>query len=175
MGIGNTSASAAIGAVMTGVSVEEVVGRGTGIDDEGFQRKYRTIKRGIDKNQPDPDDPIDVLSKVGGFEIGAITGTILAGAYFKKPVVIDGFISGAGALIAYGLCPAIAGYVFAGHLSREQGHRIMLEHMGLRPILDLNMRLGEGTGAALAMNIVEAGACIIKEMLTFEEAGVSKA
>ena len=175
MGIGNTSASAAIGAVMTGKPVEEVAGRGTGVDDEGFQRKCETIKRGIDKNQPNPDDPIDVLSKVGGFEIGAIAGTILAGAYFRKPVVIDGFISGAGTLIAHGLCPATSDYVFAGHRSREQGHGIMLEYMGLRPILNLDMRLGEGTGAALAMHIIEAGACIIKEMLTFEEAGVSQA
>lgn len=175
MGIGNTSASAAIGAVMTGTPVAGIAGRGTGVDDEGFQRKCETIKRGIDKNQPDPDDPIDVLSKVGGFEIGAIAGTILAGAYFRKPVVIDGFISGAGALIAHGLCPAIGDYVFAGHQSQEQGHGIMLEYMGLRPILNLDMRLGEGTGAALAMHIIEAGACIIKEMLTFEEAGVSQA
>jgi nicotinate-nucleotide--dimethylbenzimidazole phosphoribosyltransferase len=175
MGIGNTSASAAIGAVMTGTPVEGIAGRGTGVDDEGFQRKCATIKRGIDKNRPDPDDPMDILAKVGGFEIGAIAGTILAGAYFKKPVVIDGFISGAGALIAYGLCPAVGDYVFAGHRSQEQGHGIMLEHMGLRPILDLGMRLGEGTGAALALHIVEAGACIIREMLTFEEAGVSQA
>lgn len=174
MGIGNTSASAAIGAVMTGTPVEGIAGRGTGVDDEGFQRKCETVKMGIDKNNPDPDDPIDVLSKVGGFEIGAIAGAILAGGYFRKPVVIDGFISGAGALIAHALCPAVGDYVFAGHRSQEQGHGIMLEHMGLRPILDLGMRLGEGTGAALAMHIVEAGACIIREMLTFEEAGVSQ-
>lgn len=175
MGIGNTSASAAIGSVMTGAPVDRMTGRGTGVDDKGFQRKCATIKRGIDKNRPDPHDPIDVLSKVGGFEIGAIAGAVLAGAYFKKPVVIDGFISGAGALIAHALCPAIGDYVFAGHRSQEQGHGIMLEHMGLRPILDLGMRLGEGTGAALAMHIVEAGACIISEMFTFEEAGVSQA
>jgi nicotinate-nucleotide--dimethylbenzimidazole phosphoribosyltransferase len=175
MGIGNTSASAAIGAVMTGTAIDGIAGRGTGVDDEGFRQKCETIQRGIDSNKPDPDDAIDVLSKVGGFEIGAIAGTILAGAYFKKPVVIDGFISGAGALIAHALCPAVGGYMFAGHLSREQGHGIMLERMGLCPILDLDMRLGEGTGAALAMRVIEAGARIIKEMLTFEEAGVSQA
>lgn len=175
MGIGNTSASAAIGAVMTGTSVAVMAGRGTGVDDAGFQRKCETIQRGIDINKPDPKNPVDVLSKVGGFEIGAIAGIILAGAYFRKPVVIDGFISGAGALIAHGICPEVGGYVFAGHLSREQGHGVMLESMGLRPILDLDMRLGEGTGAALAMHVIEAGACIIKEMLTFEEAGVSQA
>jgi len=175
MGIGNTSASAAIGAVVTGTPVEEMAGRGTGVDDAGFQQKCAAIKRGIDKNRPDPDDPIDVLSKVGGFEIGAIAGTILAAAYFRKPLVVDGFISGAGALIAQGLCPAAGDYVFAGHRSQEQGHGIMLEHMGLRPIIQLDMRLGEGTGAALAMPIIEAGAAIICDMLTFEEAGVSQA
>ncbi|MBW1941436.1 MAG: nicotinate-nucleotide--dimethylbenzimidazole phosphoribosyltransferase [Deltaproteobacteria bacterium] len=175
MGIGNTSASAAIGAVMTGTPVAGITGRGTGVDDEGFQRKCETIGLGIKRNAPDPKEPMDVLSKVGGFEIGAIAGIILAGAYFRKPVVIDGFISGAGALIAHGLCPATSDYVFAGHRSLEQGHGIILEYMGLRPILNLDMRLGEGTGAALAMHIIEAGACIIKEMLTFEEAGVSQA
>jgi nicotinate-nucleotide--dimethylbenzimidazole phosphoribosyltransferase len=174
MGIGNTSPSSAIGAVMTGTPVERMTGRGTGIDDSCFLRKCEAIEKGIEINNPRPDDPRDVLSKVGGFEIGAIAGAILAAAFFKKPVVIDGFISGAGALIAHGLCPNVSDYLFAGHQSAEQGHQIMLDHLGLSPILDLGMRLGEGTGAALAMHIIEAGALIINEVLTFEEAEVSK-
>ena len=174
MGIGNTSPSSAIGAVITRTPMERMTGRGTGIDDSGLQRKCETIKKGIEINNPKPEDPLDVLSKVGGFEIGAIAGAILAAAFFKKPVVVDGFISGAGALIAHGLCPAVTEYMFAGHQSAEQGHKIMLDYLGLSPILNLGMRLGEGTGAALAMYIIEAGARIIKEVLTFEEAEVSK-
>ena len=174
MGIGNTSPSSAIGSVITGTSVERMAGRGTGVDDNGLQIKCDAIKSGIALNNPDPDDPVDVLSKVGGFEIGAIAGAVLAAAFFKRPVVIDGFISGAGALIAYRLCPAVKDYIFAGHKSEEKGHEVMLDYMGLSPILNLGMRLGEGTGAALAMTIVEAGARIINEVLTFEEAEVSK-
>ncbi|MBW2004812.1 MAG: nicotinate-nucleotide--dimethylbenzimidazole phosphoribosyltransferase [Deltaproteobacteria bacterium] len=174
MGIGNTSASSAIGAVITRMPVERMTGRGTGIDDNGLQRKCEAIKKGIEINNPEPEDPMGVLAKVGGFEIGAITGAILAAAFFKRPAVVDGFISGAGALIAHGLCPAVSDYMFAGHQSEEQGHKIMLDYLGLSPILNLGMRLGEGTGAALAMHIIEAGARIINEMLTFEEAGVSK-
>ena len=173
MGIGNTSPSSAIGAVITGQPVEKMTGRGAGVDDEGLRRKSEMIKRGLEINGPKPDDPLDVLSKVGGFEIGAIAGAILAGAYSKTPVVIDGFISGAGALIAHGLCPTVTDYLFAGHQSEEPGHKIMLDHMGLAPILNLGMRLGEGTGAALAMHIIEAAARVIKEVLTFEQAGVS--
>ncbi|MBW1613721.1 MAG: nicotinate-nucleotide--dimethylbenzimidazole phosphoribosyltransferase, partial [Deltaproteobacteria bacterium] len=153
---------------------ESMTGRGTGIDDNGFQRKCEAIKIGIEINKPQPEDPVDVLAKVGGFEIGAIAGAILAAAFFKRPVVIDGFISGAGALIAYGLCPTVSDYMFAGHQSEEQGHKVMLNYLGLSPILNLGMRLGEGTGAALAMHIIEAGARIINEVLTFEEAEVSK-
>jgi nicotinate-nucleotide--dimethylbenzimidazole phosphoribosyltransferase len=173
MGIGNTSPSSAIGAVITGQPVEKMTGRGAGVDDEGLQRKSEMIKRGIEVNDPKPDDPLDVLSKVGGFEMGAIAGAVLAGALSKKPVVIDGFISGAGALIAHGLCPTVTDYLFAGHQSEEPGHKIMLDHMGLTPIINLGMRLGEGTGAALAMHIIEAAARVIKEVLTFEQAGVS--
>lgn len=174
MGIGNTSPSSAIGAVITGTSVEKMTGRGTGVDDNGLQKKCEVIQSGILLNNPDPDDPVDVLSKVGGFEIGAIAGAVVAAAFFKKPVVIDGFISGAGALIASMLCPAVKDYMFASHRSEEKGHKIILDYMGLSPILNLGMRLGEGTGAALAMSIVEAGARIISEVLTFEEAEVSK-
>ena len=173
MGIGNTSPSSAIGAVITGTPVERMTGRGTGVDDIGFQSKCETIKKGTELNDPNADDPLDVLSKVGGFEIGAIAGAILAAAFFKKPVVIDGFISGAGALIAHGLCPMVTDYLFAGHQSAEPGHKVMLDHLGLIPILTLGMRLGEGTGGALAMHIIEAAARIIQEVSTFEEAGVS--
>ena len=174
MGIGNTSPSSAIGAVITGHPVERMTGRGTGVDDETFARKCETIQKGIDINVPDPKNPFDVLRKVGGFEIGGIAGAILAAARFQRPVVVDGLISTAGALLAYAMCPTVADYMFAGHRSVEQGHQFMLEHMGLRPILDLGMRLGEGTGAALAMHIIEAGICVFREVLTFERAGVSK-
>lgn len=174
MGIGNTSASSAIGTVITGHPVERMTGRGTGVDDETFARKCRVIQKGIDMNAPDPKDPLDVLSKVGGFEIGGIAGAILAAGRLRRSVVIDGLISTAGALLAHAMCPVVADYVFAGHRSVEQGHQLMLEHMGLRPILDLGMRLGEGTGAALAMHIIEAGVRVFQEMFTFEQAGVSK-
>jgi nicotinate-nucleotide--dimethylbenzimidazole phosphoribosyltransferase len=173
MGIGNTSPSSAIGAVITGQPVEKMTGRGAGVDDEGLRRKSEMIRKGIEANSPRLDDPLDVLSKVGGFEMGAIAGAVLAGAFSKTPVVIDGFISGAGALIAHGLCPTVTDYLFAGHQSEEPGHKIMLDHMGLAPILNLGMRLGEGTGAALAMHIIEAAARVFKEVFTFEQAGVS--
>ncbi len=173
MGIGNTTPSAAVGAVITGRTVAEMVGRGTGVDDQGLLRKQEAIQRGIRVNRPDPQDGLDVLAKVGGFEIGGIAGCALAGAYHKRPVVIDGLISTAGALVAHALCPHVASYLFAGHLSEEPGHRAMLEHMGLEPILQLGMRLGEGTGAALAMGIIHASVRAFLEVLTFEEAGVS--
>ena len=172
MGIGNTTPSAAIGAVITGTGLEQMVGRGTGVDDEGLARKRDVIRRGIEANSPDPHDGLDVLSKVGGFEIGGIAGIVLAAAYHSHPVVIDGFISTAGALIAHALCPAVVDYVFAGHCSEEPGHRAMLQHLGLKPILDLGMRLGEGTGGALAMSVIEGASHIFKAVLTFEEAGV---
>jgi len=173
MGIGNTTPSAAIGVALTGSSVEEMVGRGTGIDDESLMKKRSVIQQAMTINRPDPSDGLDVLAKVGGFEIGGIAGCILAGAYHRRPVVIDGFISTAGALVAQALCPAVVDYLFAGHCSEETGHRIMLKHLGLEPILDLRMRLGEGTGGALAMGVIEGAVRIFKEVLTFEEAGVS--
>ncbi len=174
MGIGNTSPSSAIGAVITGAPVEKMTGKGTGVNEQGLSRKCATIKQGLEINNPDAADPLDVLSKLGGFEIGAIAGAILAAASVERPVVIDGFISGAGALIAHGLCPDVTDYIFAGHQSAEQGHQVMLRHLGLSPIVNLGMRLGEGTGAALAMHIIEAAARILGEMATFEEAGVSR-
>lgn len=173
MGIGNTTPSAAIGAVMTGSGLDEMVGRGTGVDDEGYRRKRSAVERGIRNHAPDARNGLDVLAKVGGFEIGGIAGIVLAGARHRCPVVIDGFISTAGALIAHALCPCVTDYLFAGHCSEEPGHRRMLVHLGLQPILDLGMRLGEGTGAALAMHILDSAVRVFKDMATFEEAGVS--
>jgi nicotinate-nucleotide--dimethylbenzimidazole phosphoribosyltransferase len=172
MGIGNTTASSAVGAVITGAKIHEMVGRGTGVDDEGLRRKQDAIRRGLEINRPDPSSAIDVLTKVGGYEIGGIAGAILAGAVHRRPVVIDGLISTAGALVAHLLCPRVVDYLFAGHRSEERGHGVMLSHLGLEPVLDLGMRLGEGTGAALAMGIIEATVRVFREVLTFEEAGV---
>jgi nicotinate-nucleotide--dimethylbenzimidazole phosphoribosyltransferase len=173
MGIGNTTPSSAIAAVLTGTSVSEVTGKGTGISDEALLRKIKVIEDAIRLNKPDPKDAIDVLAKVGGTEIGGIAGVILGAAAQRMPVIIDGFISTAGALVAYTIQPAVRDYMFAAHNSVEKGHRVMLETMGLTPILDLGLRLGEGTGAALAMLMIEAGLKIYKEMATFQEAGVS--
>ena len=173
MGIGNTTPSAAIGAVITGASLDEMVGRGTGVDDEGLARKRGIVRRGIEVNTPQPEDGLDVLAKVGGFEIGGIAGSVLACAFHRRAVVVDGFISTAGALIAHALCPIVKDYLFAGHCSAEAGHRLMLQHLGLEPILDLGMRLGEGTGAALAMGVMDGAVKMFKEVLTFEEAGVA--
>jgi nicotinate-nucleotide--dimethylbenzimidazole phosphoribosyltransferase len=174
MGIGNTTPSAAIVAVVTGTAVRSVVGRGTGIDDSGLERKISVIEKAIALNAPDPRDALGILAAVGGFEIGAIAGTILAAAARRVPVLIDGFISGAGALIAKGLCPTSAEYMIAAHNSVEPGHGAMLASLGLRPILDLGLRLGEGTGAALAMPICASACKVLDEMATFEEAGVSE-
>lgn len=175
MGIGNTTPSSAIVAVMSGATVREVTGRGTGIDDEQLEHKIEVIQRSIDVNRPDPRDGLDVLAKVGGFEIGGIAGLILGCASLRKPVLVDGFISTAGALIAKRLCPAAGDYMIAAHRSVERGHRAALAALGKEPLLDLDMRLGEGTGAALAMNLVEAAVGILTEVATFEEAAVSKA
>ena len=174
MGIGNTTPSSAIAAVITGATVRQVTGRGTGITDETLEHKIKVIEDAIVLNKPDPGDPVDVLAKVGGTEIGGIAGLILGAASRKVPVVIDGFISTAGALIAYATEPAVKDYMFAAHNSVEKGHAIILERMGLKPILDLDLRLGEGTGAAIGMFIIEAGLKIYREMATFDEAGVSK-
>jgi len=174
MGIANTTPSAAIGAAVTGAALDEMVGRGTGVDDQALARKKAVIAKGLEVNQPDVDDGLDILAKVGGFEIGGIAGLALAGAYHQRPVVIDGFISTAGALIAQAICPAVTDYLFAGHQSEEPGHKIMLNQLGLKPILDLGMRLGEGTGGAMAMTIMEGALRVFKEVLTFEEAGVAE-
>ncbi len=173
MGIGNTTAAAAITSVVTGISPFEAAGRGTGIDDKALEQKVKVIERAISLNNPDPDDGIDVLSKVGGFEIGGLAGVIIGAAANRVPVVIDGYISGAAALIATVIAPACRDYLIAGHLSVEKGHKAALKHMGLEPLLNLKLRLGEGTGAVLAMSIVEAACKVLDEMATFEEAGVS--
>jgi nicotinate-nucleotide--dimethylbenzimidazole phosphoribosyltransferase len=174
MGIGNTTPSSAIASMLTGTPVKNVTGRGTGIDDAGLQRKIAVIEESIAVNRPDPKDPIDVLAKVGGAEIGGIAGLILGASAERIPVVVDGFISTAGAMIAYEIEPATVDYLFAAHFSVEQGQRAMLGKMGLVPILDFSLRLGEGTGAALAMQMIEAGVKIYGEMATFGEAGVSE-
>jgi len=174
MGIGNTTPSAAIAAVFTGLPVEAVTHRGTGIDDAGLVRKLSAISRALQVNRPDPKDPVDVLAKVGGFEIGGIAGLVLGCAACKLPVVVDGFISTAGALIATELHPGVKDYIFAAHQSVEIGHTAMLERIGQRPILDLQMRLGEGTGGALAMGLIEAALRGLREIATFDTAGVSR-
>lgn len=173
MGIGNTSPSSAIIAAISGLGVRELTHRGTGINDAALEHKIRVIEQGLALNKPDPRDPVDVLAKVGGLEIAAIAGLVLGCAANSIPVVIDGFISTAGALIASELHPHVRDYIFAAHRSVEIGHRIMLERIGAAPILDLDLRLGEGTGAALAMGLIEAGVKVMKEMATFDEAGVS--
>jgi nicotinate-nucleotide--dimethylbenzimidazole phosphoribosyltransferase len=175
MGIGNTTPSTAIAAALTGADVAEVCGRGTGLDDSQLEHKIDVIQMALDINQPNAADGLDVLAKVGGFEIGGIAGVILGAAAQKKPVLIDGLISTAGALIAHAIKPEVKEFLIAAHRSVEQGHRIMLEHLECEPLLDLNLRLGEGTGAALAMNIVEAAVRVLTEVATFEEAAVSGA
>ena len=174
MGIGNTTASSAICAAITGEAVEKVTGRGEGLDDKQVAHKVEVIQKALKLNKPDPRDPIDVLSKVGGFEIGGLAGVMLGAAAQHIPVVIDGFISGAAALIATELAPGLKDYLIAAHLSAESGHRVLLEYLGLTPLLDLEMRLGEGTGAALGITIVEAAVKTLAEMATFAEAGVSQ-
>jgi len=174
MGIGNTTSSSAILAVLLGLPVEEVVGRGTGIDDDRLKHKTDVIRQAIERRKPDPANPIDVLSKIGGFEIGAIAGLILGAASRRIPVVVDGFISGAGAMIASQLQPACKDFLFFSHLSRERGHRRMLEWFDARPIIDLDMCLGEGTGAAIAMDIITVAVRLYNEMATFESAAVSR-
>ena len=175
MGIGNTTPSSAIIAVLGGFQPAEVTGRGTGIDDHQWHHKISTVKKAIEVNQPDPGDALDVLAKLGGFEIAGIAGVILGAASMRKPVLIDGFISTAGALVAHRLSPHAADYMISAHQSMEQGHKKALETLGKKPLLDLDLRLGEGTGAALAMNLVEAAASILTGMATFEEAQVSQA
>jgi nicotinate-nucleotide--dimethylbenzimidazole phosphoribosyltransferase len=174
MGIGNTTPSAAIATVLTGRPAAESVGRGTGVDEAGLQRKVLAVQRALEVNRPDPRDGLDVLAKVGGFEIGGLAGAILMAGANRRPVVIDGFISTAAAMVAACLAPQVRDYLIAAHTSQELGHHRMMEWLGLDPLLDLQMRLGEGTGAVLAMSLVEAACKILSEMATFGEAGVSE-
>ena len=173
MGIGNTTASSAITSAVTGHPPEETTGEGTGRTQEEMQHKVGVVRTVLEVNAPDPNDGVDLLAKVGGFEIGVLAGVILGSAVMRKPVVVDGFISGAAALVANAVCPAARDYMLPSHVSAERGHRAALAGLGLTPLLDLGMRLGEGTGAALAMPIVEAAAATLSEMATFAEAGVS--
>jgi nicotinate-nucleotide--dimethylbenzimidazole phosphoribosyltransferase len=173
MGIGNTTPSSAIVAAMTGFSVAQVVGRGTGIDDQGLERKIRVIEQALAVNQPNRKDTMDVLHKVGGLEIAGLAGVMIAAAGQRIPVVVDGFISTAAAMIAVALAPRVRDYLISAHQSVEIGHREMLKYLNLNPLLDLNLRLGEGTGAVLAFHLIEASARILCEMATFDEAGVS--
>lgn len=174
MGIGNTTASSAIAAVLCDSDPRMVTGRGTGVDGDGLEKKLTVIKKAIEVNNPDRGDGLDVLAKVGGFEIGGIAGLILGAALARIPVVIDGFISGAGALIAQCMAPQCTDYILPSHSSVEIGHAIMLEKLDLEPMFDFDMRLGEGTGAALGIGIAEAAVKILNEMATFDSAGVSK-
>ena len=173
MGIGNTTPAAALAAVFTGKPVSAVTGRGTGIPDAALLHKIATINRALELHRPDKRDPLGALAAVGGLEIAGIAGLILGAAAARRPFLLDGFIVTAGALVAAALAPVVKDYLIAAHCSVEPGHRIMLDTLGLAPLLDLQMRLGEGTGAALGFTLLEAGLKIYKEMATFAEAGVS--
>ena len=174
MGIGNTTPSSAITSGVTGAGTDVTTGRGTGLDDAGLAHKAEVVQRSIDVNKPDPKDGLDILMKVGGFEIGVLAGVFLGAAAGRRPVIVDGFISGAAALVAYVIAPEARHRFIASHQSVEPGHRLGLSHMGLEPLLDMGMRLGEGSGAALSIHIVEAAAKCLSDMTTFAEAGVSE-
>lgn len=173
MGIGNTTPSSALLAALLPCDVDEVTGRGTGISDGMLQHKIDVINKSLEVNKDRLTDPISTLAAIGGLEIAGIAGLCIGGAAYRIPVVVDGFISSAGALVACEICDKVKDYLFFSHLSQEQGHSVLLEKFRVRPILDLDMRLGEGTGAALAMNIIEAAVQIYNEMATFENAGVT--
>jgi nicotinate-nucleotide--dimethylbenzimidazole phosphoribosyltransferase len=173
MGIGNTTPSAAIAAALSGQPAREFIGRGTGLDEAGLQRKLSAVERALQVNDPDPADGLDVLAKLGGYEIGGLAGVILGAAAARRPVVVDGFISTAAAMLAASLQPLAPQYMVAAHRSQEHGHDLMLEWLGLEPLLDLGLRLGEGTGAVLAMSLVEAACKVLAEMATFDDAGVA--
>jgi len=173
MGIGNTTAASAVTAAITGLSAEAVTGRGTGVDDATWRRKVEVVTRGLAVNRPDGADGLDVLAKVGGLEIAGLAGVVLAGAAHRIPIILDGFIAGAAALAAVTLQPEARHYLIAAHRSVEPGHGAILTALGLTPYLDLGMRLGEGTGAALGIGLARAAVAILAEMATFKSAGVS--
>lgn len=174
MGIGNTTPSSAICSVIMGLTPKEATGRGAGLSPEGVAHKAGVIEKALGLNKPDPDDPLDILAKVGGLEIGAMVGVYLGAAMRRSAIVIDGFIAGAAALLAEKLAPNIRGYFFAGHCSQEKAHRATLDYLGLKPLLDLDMRLGEGSGAAIAMFVLECAAAHFNEMITLEDAIIFK-
>jgi len=173
MGIGNTTPSSAILSVLAGISPEEATGRGTMVNDDVLSNKTSAVAGAIKVNQPDPSDGLDVLAKVGGLEIAGLAGVVLGAAAGRVPVIIDGFITTAAAMIAVAIKPEAKEFIIPSHLSGEQGHRLMLEHLGIEPMLHLSMRLGEGTGAVLAIQLMEAATKIANEMASFDEAGVS--
>lgn len=172
MGIGNTTTSSAVLAVLLGAEVEAVTGRGGGITDESFSKKKAVIRRAIELNRPDPADPVDVLAKVGGFDLAAMCGAFLGGAAARRPVVIDGFISAVAALCAVRLCPRVRDYLVPSHASYEIGYRLAMDALGLHPFLQLGMRLGEGSGCPLAFQILDAACAIQNQMATFDQAGI---
>jgi len=174
MGIGNTTPSAAIACALMGQNPRDIAGRGTGVDDAGLKRKIDAIERALDVNRPNQKDGLDVLAKVGGFEIGGLAGVMIGAAANRKPVMVDGFISTAAAMIAVSIAPQCRDYLIAAHRSKEHGHGLMLDWLGLKPLFDLDLRLGEGTGAALGIAMAEAACKILAEMATFGEAGVSE-
>jgi nicotinate-nucleotide--dimethylbenzimidazole phosphoribosyltransferase len=173
MGIGNTTAAAALAAALTGRSPADLVGRGTGVDAAGLERKIAVVERALDVNRPDRNDPLEVLACLGGFEIAGLVGAALAAAAHHRPVVLDGYPSTAAGMVAAALAPSLRSYLIASHRSQERGHQLMLDWLGLEPLVDLGLRLGEGTGAVLGMMLVEAACRVLSEMATFEEAGVS--
>ncbi|MBK6648102.1 MAG: nicotinate-nucleotide--dimethylbenzimidazole phosphoribosyltransferase [Anaerolineales bacterium] len=174
MGIGNTTPSAAIACALMNVAAEKIAGRGTGVDDDGLKRKISVIEKALAVNKPNPKDGLDVLSKVGGFEIGGLAGVMIGAASKHVPVMVDGFISTAAAMIAVTLAPECRQYLISAHRSKENGHALMLEWLGIKPLLDFDLRLGEGTGAALGISMAEAACKVLSEMATFGEAGVSQ-
>ncbi len=173
MGIGNTSTSSAITAVLTECAVEDVVGKGAGLLEKDYVNKINVIKRAIDINKPNKEDPIDVLAKVGGFDIAAMVGVFLGGAYYRIPVVIDGFISAVAALVAVRINPIVREYLITSHISKEIGYKRVIDKLGLEPMLNLDMRLGEGSGCPIAFSIVEASCAVINNMATFKEADIN--
>jgi nicotinate-nucleotide--dimethylbenzimidazole phosphoribosyltransferase len=174
MGIGNTTAAAAMASVLCDAPPRATTGRGTGIDDTAFVAKLAAVERALDVNRPDPSDALDVLAKVGGFEIAFLAGIAIGGAVASVPVVLDGYPTTAAALISAAVAPAAREYMIASHVSAEPGHRIALERLELRPLLDLEMRLGEGSGAALALSLLDAALALPREMATFADARVSR-
>jgi nicotinate-nucleotide--dimethylbenzimidazole phosphoribosyltransferase len=175
MGIGNTTSAAALAAALLPAEPEAVCGRGTGVDDAGLARKVEAVRQALAVNGPDPADGVGTLAALGGFEIGFLAGVVLGAAQHRLVLVLDGFITGAAALVAYRIEPGVRASMLAAHISPEPGHRVILETLGLEPLLDLGLRLGEGSGAALALPLIDAALAVLEEMATFDSAGVTDA